>query len=171
MQHSPPPSLRTQRARPVGVQRRPALEAADALLAWKEAEAIAWEAERCLYAAWYAYRSSGLAVPALLQHRATTTRALARQKLDQAIAASKWAAAGPGAAWRTSSVAARRTPLPTLHLAAIEATGPAALLRQHRGLHLMPLVLEPEEARVAAQTHIDGAERRRAFRAQRDAKG
>jgi hypothetical protein len=95
MQLSSLSSLRPPRAGPVGAGCRPALESGDALRAWKEAEAIAWEAERCLYAAWYAYRSSGLAVPALLQHHATTTRALARHKLDQAIAASHRAADPP----------------------------------------------------------------------------
>jgi ferric-dicitrate binding protein FerR (iron transport regulator) len=63
----------------------------DALQAWKEADDSAWEAERRLYAAWHAYRSSGHSVPALLQHRATTARALARRRLDEAIAASKTA--------------------------------------------------------------------------------
>ena len=101
------PSLRPLRAGPVGAG-CPALESGDALRAWKEAEAIAWEAERCLYAAWYAYRSSGLAVPALLQHDATTTRALARQKLDQAIAAATGLPTRPsGVAHRSPEAATR----------------------------------------------------------------
>jgi hypothetical protein len=88
----PPLPLSDARA---GAPSRPALEPDGALLAWKEAEAIAWEAERCLYAAWYAYRSSRLAVPAVVQHHATTTRALARQRLDEAIASGKGAARSP----------------------------------------------------------------------------
>ncbi|HSV81609.1 MAG TPA: hypothetical protein VLK85_20640 [Ramlibacter sp.] len=70
----------------------PSLLSKDALQAWKDADNAACDAERCLYAAWYAYRSSGCSVPALLQHRATTTRALARQRLNEAIAARKSAA-------------------------------------------------------------------------------
>jgi len=70
----------------------PSLHSKDALQAWKDADDEAGEAERCLYAAWYAYRSSRCSVPALLQHRATTTRALARQRLNEAIAANKAAA-------------------------------------------------------------------------------
>ena len=89
MQLSTFPSPQPLRAGPVDVRRGPALEPKAAFLAWKEAEAMAWEAERCLYAAWYAYRSSGLSVPALLQHHATTARKLARQRLDEAIVASK----------------------------------------------------------------------------------
>ena len=72
------------------------LHSKDALQAWKDADDAAWEAERCLYAAWYAYRSSGCSVPAPLQQRATTARALARQRLNEAIAANK-AAADQGA--------------------------------------------------------------------------
>lgn len=68
---------------------RSAAEAVGALQAWKEADDTASEAERCLYSAWYAFRSSGRSVPALLQHRATAARALARRRLDEAIAAGK----------------------------------------------------------------------------------
>jgi hypothetical protein len=63
-----------------------------ALQAWQEADDAAREAERCLYAAWDAYRSSRSSVPALLQSRATEARALARSRLDEAIAARKAAA-------------------------------------------------------------------------------
>ena len=73
-----------------------------ALLAWKDAEDKAWEAERCLYAAWHAYRSSGRLVPALLQERATAARALARRMLDEAIAAGKAAADRPCVAATTT---------------------------------------------------------------------
>ena len=64
--------------------------------AWKEADDTAFEAERCLYAAWDAFRCSGGSVPAHLQHRATVARALARRKLDEAIAASKAAVQAGG---------------------------------------------------------------------------
>ncbi|GAB3766481.1 hypothetical protein GCM10028796_25780 [Ramlibacter monticola] len=64
----------------------------DALQAWKDADETASEAERCLYAAWHAYRASGRSVPALLQHRATMARMVARQRLHEAIAANKAAA-------------------------------------------------------------------------------
>jgi hypothetical protein len=67
-----------------------------ALQAWKEADAAAFEAERCLYAAWDAYRRTGGSVPAHLQHRATMARALARRRLNEAIAANKAAGQGGG---------------------------------------------------------------------------
>jgi hypothetical protein len=67
-----------------------------AVQAWQEADDTAREAERCLYAAWYAYRCSGGPVPALLQHRATLTRAHARSKLNEAVAANKAAADDDG---------------------------------------------------------------------------
>ena len=68
----------------------------EAQVAWKEAEDTAFEAERCLYAAWDAYRCSGGSVPAHLQHRATMARALARRKLNEAIAAGKAAVQAGG---------------------------------------------------------------------------
>ena len=67
-----------------------------ALQAWKDADDAAFEAERCLYAAWDAYRCSGGSVPAHLQHRATMARALARRKLNEAIAAGKAAVQAGG---------------------------------------------------------------------------